>query len=526
MRELQKSNVKSINVKIPNTSLMIFNKKLLIALLAIGTVSTGYAQDSTFVSSVIDSLPLSQPISQEVASSNAVAYGFVNPSTGPDLNSFARGLLGLLSCIIIAFLFSKNRSRINWKLVASGILVQIIIGFLILNPLKLGFLSWIRTAFEFVARCFSKVISFSDAGVNFLFGTFASGQTLVDPALATFAIKVLPTVIFFSALTSVLFYLGILQKIVYGLAWILKKTMKLSGAEALAAAGNIFLGQTEAPLLIKPYIEKMTRSEIMCLMSGGMATIAGGVLAAYIGFLGGGIKSQEIFFAIHLLTASVMSAPAAIVVSKIIVPETEPFAENLQVSKEKIGSNFLDAISNGTTDGLKLAVNVGAMLLVFTALVAFLNYILQSGLGNIPLGEKSINAYIASLSGGSYDGLNLQSILGYICSPIAWLIGVPSDDMLLVGQLLGEKTAINEFYAYTQMGKIKNASGFTYEKSLIMSTYVLCGFSNFASIGIQIGGIGALAPSKRADLAALGFRAMIGGTLACLMTATIAGMFY
>lgn len=504
---------------------MIFNKKMLIALLAVGTVSTGYAQDSTLVSSVIDSLPLSQPV-VEASTSSPMAYGFINASQGPDLNSFARGLLGLLTCVIIAFLISNNKSKVNWRLVGSGILFQVIIGFLILNPLKLGFLNWVRGGFEFLAKCFSKVISFSDAGVNFLFGTFASGQTLVDPALATFAIKVLPTVIFFSALTSVLFYLGILQKVVYALAWVLKKTMKLSGAEALAASGNIFLGQTEAPLLIKPYIDKMTRSEIMCLMSGGMATIAGGVLAAYIGFLGGGIKSQEIFFAIHLLTASVMSAPAAIVMSKILVPECEPFSEDLKVSKERIGSNFLDAISNGTTDGLKLAVNVGAMLLVFTALVAFLNYILQSGVGNITIAGQNLNGLVSSFSGGSYDGFNLQSILGYICSPIAWLIGVPADDMLVVGQLLGEKTAINEFYAYTQMGKIKNATGFTYEKSLIMSTYVLCGFSNFASIGIQIGGIGALAPSKRADLAALGFRAMIGGTLACLMTATIAGMFY
>lgn len=493
--------------------------------LTLGLVCTSFAQDSTLATTVVDSIPVEQ-ISTDLQVETENSFGYINASKGPDLMGFARGLLGLLTCVILAFLFSNNKSKINWKLVLSGIAIQILLGFIILNPLKLGFLNGVRSGFEFVAHGFSKVISFSDAGVNFLFGTFASGQSIVDPALITFAIKVLPTVIFFSALTSLLFYLGILQKIVYALAWTLKKTMKLSGAEALAASGNIFLGQTEAPLLVKPYIDKMTRSEVMCLMTGGMATIAGGVLAAYIGFLGGGIKSQEIFFAIHLLTASVMSAPAAIAIAKIIVPENQEISGQLSVSKEKIGSNVLDAISNGTTDGLKLAVNVGAMLLVFTALVAFLNYILQNGIGNITIGGQNLNATITSLSGGSYDGFNLQSILGYICSPIAWLIGVPSSDILVVGQLLGEKTAINEFFAYTQLGKIKNVTGFTYEKSLIMSTYALCGFSNFASIGIQIGGIGALAPSKRAELASLGFRAMIGGTLACLMTASIAGMFY
>ncbi|MGQ3012870.1 MAG: NupC/NupG family nucleoside CNT transporter, partial [Flavobacteriales bacterium] len=298
--------------------------------------------------------------------------------------------------------------------------------------------------------------------------------------------------------------------------------MRLSGAEALAASGNIFLGQTEAPLLVRPYIEKMTRSEIMCLMTGGMATIAGGVLAAYIGFLGGDDKAQQTFYAMHLLTASVMSAPAAIVAAKILVPETEPFIEDLQVSKERIGSNFLEAISNGTTDGLKLAVNVGAMLLVFTALVTLVNALLDDGLGSI----TGLNAEITAVTNGRYNGLNLQFILGCICSPIAWLLGVPTADMMSVGQLLGEKTAINEFYAYTQMGKMKNTGVFVYEKSLVMSTYILCGFSNFASIGIQIGGIGSLAPSKKALLSELGFRAMLGGTIACLLTAAIAGMFY
>ena len=505
---------------------MLFSKRLGIILLFFCFYIPVFGQDSMISAADTASVLPEIGIENSLTSEPAPQLGYQKTGNDPGFISFSRGVLGLFTCIFIAFLISNNKRRINWRLVGMGTLIQLLIGFLILNPFQIPFLDWVRLGFEFVAKGFTKIIGFSDAGVVFLFGTFESGQTILDPALLTFAIKVIPTVIFFSALTSVLFYFGFLQKVVYVLAWMLKKSMGLSGAEALAASGNVFLGQTEAPLLVKPYIEKMTRSELLCLMSGGMATIAGGVLAAYIGFLGGGIKSQELFYAVHLLTASVMSAPAAIVIAKILVPETEQFDRDLNLSKEKLGSNFLDAISIGTTDGLKLAVNVAAMLLVFTALVAFLNYILQNGIGSISMGGKNLNDVFYNMSGGAYSGFNLQALLGYICSPIAWLIGVPKEDILIVGQLLGEKTAINEFYAYTQMGKLKNAGLFTYEKSLIMATYVLCGFSNFASIGIQIGGIGALAPGKRSELAALGFRAMIGGTLACLMTASVAGMFY
>lgn len=490
---------------------------LALALLALclpGNISA--TQDTLRTDSVhVDSVQQAAAVVTDTVKT-ALVPPFQVPSEGLSLMSISRGMLGILICVIILFLFSNNRAKINWKLVISGIALQLVLGILVLK------VPFVKNVFEYLANAFAKLIGFADSGVAFLFGSFASGQTIVEQPLVNFAIKILPTVIFFSALTSVLFYFGILQKVVYALAWALKKIMRLSGAEALAASGNIFLGQTEAPLLVRPYIEKMTRSEIMCLMTGGMATIAGGVLAAYIGFLGGGDKVQQTFYAMHLLTASVMSAPAAIVAAKILVPETEPFIEDLQVSKERIGSNFLEAISNGTTDGLKLAVNVGAMLLVFTALVTLVNALLDDGLGSI----TGLNAKITSVTNGRYNGLNLQFILGCICSPIAWLLGVPTADMMAVGQLLGEKTAINEFYAYTQMGKMKNTGVFVYEKSLVMSTYILCGFSNFASIGIQIGGIGSLAPSKKALLSELGFRAMLGGTIACLLTAAIAGMFY
>jgi CNT family concentrative nucleoside transporter len=300
----------------------------------------------------------------------------------------------------------------------------------------------------------------------------------------------------------------------------MKKTLRISGAESLAAAGNIFLGQTEAPLLIKPYISGMTRSELMCLMSGGMATIAGGVLAAYIGFLGGDDPAQQLFFAKHLLAASVMSAPAAIVAAKILVPETEKINTNMEVSREKIGSNMLEAIANGTTEGLKLAVNVGAMLIVFIAFIAMANYFMKDLLGE----WTGLNNLIAQKTNGQYNNLSLQFILGYALKPLAWLMGTSWEDAALVGQLLGEKTILNEFVAYVSLGKLKAAGIFAEQKSIIIATYILCGFSNFASIGIQIGGIGALAPDKRSMLSQLGIKALIGGTLASLFTAVIVGM--
>jgi len=315
---------------------------------------------------------------------------------------------------------------------------------------------------------------------------------------------------------SLFYYWGILQKIVYSFAWIMKKFMKLSGAESLAAAGNVFLGQTESPLLVRPYLLGMTKSEMMCLMTGGMATIAGGVLAAYIGFLGNGDPAQEIFYAKHLLTASIISAPAAIVAAKMLIPETEEVNQDLSISKDKIGNNALEAISNGTSDGLKLAVNVGAMLIVFLSLMAMANFILAKA-GSI----GDLNGIIAANT--PYEALSFEMILGYLCGPIMWLLGVESSDMWALGELLGTKTILNEFVAYKSLGDMKNASAIS-ERSTIMATYMLCGFANFASIGIQIGGIGALVPSRKGLLSSLGFRALIGGTIACLFTMVVVGM--
>lgn len=408
----------------------------------------------------------------------------------------------------IAWLFSSNKKNIDWKLVGKGLLIQLIFALLVLK------VPFVEAGFDFIGKIFEKVIGFTQAGTDFLFASFVTNK--IEKALVNFAVIILPTVIFFSALSSLFYYWGILPKIVYGFAWVMKKIMKLSGAESLAAAGNIFLGQTEAPLLVKPYLSKMTNSEIMCLMSGGMATIAGGVLAAYMGFLGGDDPVQRIYFAKHLLAASVMSAPAAVVAAKILVPETEKVDQELRINKEKIGSNALEAIANGTTDGLKLAVNVGAMLLVFTALMAFGNYIL------FKVGDwTALNEVVASNT--PYKELSFNMILGYIGAPIVWLMGVCQEDMLLVGQLLGEKTILNEFIAYATLGEMKASGVFHEEKSIVMATYILCGFANFASIGIQIGGIGSLAPNKKGVLSKYGFKALIGGTLASLLTAVIVG---
>jgi CNT family concentrative nucleoside transporter len=444
----------------------------------------------------------------------APAKDYTLASEGMSLASVLRGLIGIVGLIMIAFLFSTNRRAINWKLVGMGVLLQVSIGVLVLK------VSFFQTGLEVVSLGFTRVLGFTQSGVDFLFSSMDTGTMM--PALKSFAFVILPTVIFFSALTSLLFFLGILQKVVFVMAWFMKRTMGLSGPESLAAAGNIFLGQTEAPLLVKPYIAGMTRSELMCLMSGGMATVAGGVLGAYVRFLGNGDPLLEIYYAKHLITASVLSAPAAIVAAKILVPDKEQVQTELSIPKDKIGANFLEAISNGTGDGLKLAVNVGAMLLVFTAMVTMVNFFLQNLLGE----WTGLNAEILSLTGGRYQGLNLQFMLGYVGAPIAWLIGVPVEDMVSVGQLVGQKTVLNEFYAYVELAQMKGAGVFIHEKSVIMVTYILCGFSNFASIGIQIGGIGSLAPARRGQLSELGFRAMLAGSLACLMTAAVAGMYY
>ncbi len=425
--------------------------------------------------------------------------------------NLGRGLLGLITLILIAFLFSKNRKNIDWHLVWKGLLIQIVFAILILKvPI-------IQNGFEWISSVFVTILGFTREGSIFLFGDIISNT---DSFGFIFAFQVLPTIIFFSALTSLLFYFGILQKLVYVFAVFMKKIMNLSGSESLAAAGNIFLGQTESPLLIKPYIDKMTMSELLCLMSGGMATIAGGVLAAYIGFLGGNDPVQQLFFAKHLLAASVMSAPAAVVASKILLPEKEEVNQTMEISDEQIGANALEAISIGTTQGIKLAVNVGAMLLVFIAFITMANYFLRDYFGDF----TGLNNWVNSITNGQYDGLTLEFLLGYTLAPITWIMGVCKQDMLLVGQLLGEKTILNEFVAYVSLGEMKASGKFFEEKSIIIATYILCGFANFASIGIQIGGIGALAPKRRTDLSKLGILALIAGTLACLFTAVIVGM--
>lgn len=433
------------------------------------------------------------------------------PSQGFSLNSLWRGILGMVSLIFIAFLFSSDRKNINWKTVGIGLAFQLIIA---VSVLKVPFVQGI---FEWIGQLFVSILDFTRAGSEFLF------QGLVvdmDTFGFIFAFQVLPTILFFSALTSVLFYLGVIQKVVKGMAWALSKIMKISGAESLSVAGNIFLGQTEAPLLIKAYLEKMNRSEILLVMIGGMATVAGAVLAAYIGFLGGDDPVLRLQFAKHLLAASVMAAPGAIVISKILYPQTETVNTDVKVSSEKIGSNILDAIANGTTDGLKLAVNVGAMLLVFVAFIAMINGIL-GWVGDI----TTLNDFM--ISNTPYEQLSLEAILGTIFAPLMWLIGIASEDVMMMGQLLGIKLAASEFVGYIQLADLKNvanATHLTYNKSVIMATYMLCGFANFASIGIQIGGIGSLAPGQRKTLSEFGMKALIGGTIASLISATIAGM--
>ncbi|MFV0364948.1 MAG: NupC/NupG family nucleoside CNT transporter [Mangrovibacterium sp.] len=422
-----------------------------------------------------------------------------------------RGLLGMAVLIGIAWLFSRDRKSINWRTVGVGIGIQMVLAVSVL------YVPFVRSGFEFFGKIFVKILDFTRAGSGFLFGSLLDTETFGS----IFAFQVLPTIVFFSALTSLLFYWGIIQKVVWAMAWVFTRLMKLSGAESLSVAGNIFLGQTESPLMIKAYIPKMNASEIMLVMSGGMATLAGGVLAAYIDMLGGSDPVLRLEFAKHLLIASVMAAPAAVVFAKILVPNTEEVSTDVEVSKEKIGTNELDAISNGTSEGVKLAVNVGGMLLAFIALIAMLNYILGFIGGHIGL-----NNWITNVTNGQFDSFSLQFILGYLFAPIMWLIGVCPQDMALVGRLMGEKLILTEFIGYISLSDLKALGAFAEYKSVIMSTYILCGFANIASIGIQIGGIGALAPNKRSQLSKFGPLALLAGTLASLMSATIIGMIY
>ncbi|MFT3946970.1 MAG: nucleoside transporter C-terminal domain-containing protein [Agriterribacter sp.] len=424
------------------------------------------------------------------------------------------GMAILLSIAGIAFIIKflkRNTELLKWSVLASAVILCISIYTKICNP------DIFKIFLGSVSSAFVELLNLSHKGTEFLFGSIADDKQSWG---YIFAVQVLPNIIFFAALSSVLYYLGILQKIVYVFAYLLNK-MNISGAESLSTAANIFLGQTEAPLMIRPYLEKMTRSEILCIMVGGMANTAGSVLAAYVGFLGGSDPAQQNYFALHMLSQSIMSAPAAIVCSKLLFPQahTEEVSKDLTIPKEKLGDNFLDALSLGTTDGLKLAVNVGAMLIVFTAMMWVVNALL-GWTGNI----TNINTRITAATGGRYDGLSLQMIFGYVFAPVAWLIGVAKADMVAIGQLLGEKTILNEFVAYVSLGKMKTDNVITDPKSLLIATYALCGFANFASIGIQIGGISQLAPNQRKNLTELGVKALIGGTIACLMCGCIAGM--
>ena len=433
-------------------------------------------------------------------------------SQGFSSESLLRGLLGMAVLIGISILLSNNRKAINWRTVGFGLMAQLILAICVLR------VDFVQDIFRWIGNLFLAVLDFTMKGTEFLFAAFSTGK--IENSLDTFAISILPTIIFFSALTSLLFYLGMIQKVVKGLAWLLTKLLQVSGAESLSVAGNIFLGQTESPLMIKAYLEKMNKSEILLVMIGGMATVAGGVLAAYIGFLGGEDEFLRQYYAKHLLTASVMAAPGAIVISKILYPQTETIKNDVHVSPDKVGSNLLDAIANGTTEGLKLAFNIGAMLLVFLAFIAMLNGIL-GWVGSF----GSINSWLQDHT--AYDSLSLEFILGYAFAPLMWLIGIAKEDITLMGQLLGIKLVASEFIAYIQLAELKNpleVIHLKYEKSVIMATYMLCGFANFASIGIQVGGIGSLAPGQRKTLSELGIKALVGGSIASLLSATIAGL--
>ncbi|MEN8745980.1 MAG: nucleoside transporter C-terminal domain-containing protein [Polaribacter sp.] len=465
----------------------------------------------TTVVSEITKDTLSNTFKEPITTNATEVSGAIIASQGFSMKSLWRGVLGMISLLIIAFLFSSNRKAIDWKKVGIGLSLQLLIAIGVLK------VQLVQSVFEFIGGIFIEILEYTKAGSEFLFAGMVGDTTTFG---YIFAFQVLPTIIFFSALTSLFFYLGIIQKIVKILALALTKFLGISGMESLSVAGNIFLGQTEAPLLIKAYLEKMNKSEMLLVMVGGMATVAGAVLAAYIGFLGGGDKVLELVFAKHLLAASVMAAPGAIVISKMLYPQTEKVNTDVTVSQEKIGSNILDSIANGTTEGLRLAVNVGAMLLVFVAVIAMLNGIL-GWVGDL----TSLNSWMAENT--AYNTFSIEAILGYAFAPLMWLIGVATEDMTLMGQLLGIKLAASEFVGYIQLAELKNianASHLTYNKSIIMATYMLCGFANFASIGIQIGGIGSLAPGQRKTLSEFGMKALIGGTIASLMSATIAGM--
>jgi concentrative nucleoside transporter, CNT family len=434
---------------------------------------------------------------------------------------YLRGALGLLFIIGVAVLLSSNRRAIDWRLVVMGIIIQLCFGVLISR------VEFVQLVFNYVSQKFVIFLGFAQQGGEFLYGDLArnsNGNPDVKHNLGfLFVFQALPTVVFFSAVTAGLYFLGVLQKIVYVFAWVMSRTMKISGAESLCVAANIFVGQTEAPLLVKPFIPTMTKSELHTLMVGGMAHISGSVLGAYVAFLGGGDPVQQAKFASYLLGASIMNAPAAIVLSKIFRPQTEPEKVNttLEVNKDQIGVSLVDAMARGASDGMRLAINIVAMLLAFIAIVYAVNWILVDFVG----AYTGLNDFVQSTTGGTFKGFSLQYILGQVFRVFAFCMGVDWNETLYIGSLLGQKMVINEFVAYLDLANMK-AAGLLSEKSIRIATYALCGFANFSSIAIQIGGIGGLAPTRQGDLSKLGLKAMLAASLATMMTATIAGAIF
>lgn len=429
---------------------------------------------------------------------------------GFGIESLLRGVVGIITVLAVSYLMSSNRKKIDWKLVGSGLLIQFALALSVL------YVPFVGTLFELLGKTFIKLMDFTQAGVGFLLGPYATKNNGF-----IFLIHSMPVIIFFTAIVSLFYHWGIIQRVVGAFSWVLRKFMNVSGAEGLVVSGNIFMGMTESPVLIKNYLPTMNRSEIFLVMVAGMGTIAGSVMATYIGMLSGGDPVARLLFAKHLLSASVMAAPGSIVIAKMLCPQTEPVTEQeVKVSLENQHHNVLEALASGTSVGIKLVVNIAAMLLVFISMVALLNYVSEGLIGKY----TGLNDWVVSVTDGKQQGFTFQFILGIILSPFMWLIGVPFDDMMLVGSLLGQKTILNEFVAYFQLQQWKDAGLFVYEKSIIMSTYILCGFANISSIGILLGGLGVLTPNKQNLISKLGIPTMIGGALVSIMSATMVGM--
>lgn len=423
--------------------------------------------------------------------------------------SLLRGGIGLVVLIALSWLMSVNRRAIDWRVVGKAFAIQLVLALGVL------YVPFVSTFFEIIGGAFVKVLDFTKAGSQFIFGPLVNMEKMGN----IFAFQILPTLIFFSALTSLFYYLGIIQFVVKGVAWLLNRTLNISGAEGLTTAGNIFLGMSEAPLMTKRYLPTMNRSEIFLVLVSGMATISGGIMAAYVAMLSGGDPASRIYYAKHLLSASVLAAPAAVMMAKIVVPQTESVESVLDPSQEKRDTSVLSALSNGTVSGLKLSVMVAATLLVFIAMIALLNYLLSGLLGEV----TGLNQWILTITDGKQT-LTLEYLLGLLFSPIVWLMGVNSADMGLVGGLLGKKIILNEFLSYADLSMLKETGRFIEQKSIVMSTYLLCGFANIGSIGILIGAFEALAPNQKDLVARFGFRAMFAATLVSCFTATIIGM--